>query len=288
MKPVAALLASAALATGVAGCADDAGTLGPAATAPATPPASVARTTPAGPETAAPPRRYEAWLVRDANLYLVKRTGRAGVRAVARRALAALDAGPTPEEEKAGVSTLIAASDHPVVVQIEHAIATVAMGPGSPPGARARRLRTAQIVFTLTQFRDTIAGVRFASGTGAAAGPTLTRRSFDKLAPPIVVDDPRVGATTSSPLTISGTANVFEATVSIRILDAAGATIARTFTTATCGTGCRGDFTASVRYDVDTAQDGTVEVFEVSAKDGKPLHVVSVPVRLSPPRGVAP
>jgi len=153
---------------------------------------------------------------------------------------------------------------------------------------RARRLRAAQVVFTLTQYRDSIEAVRFRVGTRATAGPPLTRRSLGDLAPPIVVDTPHASATTRSPLTISGTANVFEATVSIRVLDAAGRTIARTFTTATCGTGCRGDYTASVRYAVDESQDGTVEVFEVSAADGSPRNAVSVPVRLLPSRRVAP
>ncbi|MGH2529284.1 MAG: Gmad2 immunoglobulin-like domain-containing protein [Actinomycetota bacterium] len=44
-------------------------------------------------------------------------------------------------------------------------------------------------------------------------------------------------------------ADVFEAAVSIGFLDAAGNEIVRTFTTATCGTGCRGTFSKAVRFD---------------------------------------
>ena len=80
----------------------------------------------------------------------------------------------------------------------------------------------------------------------------------------------------------AGTANVFEATVSLRILDAGGKEIARTFTTATCGSGCRGDYSVSVPYRVDRPQAGTIVVFESSAKDGRPIHVVRVPVTLTP------
>jgi hypothetical protein len=70
-------------------------------------------------------------------------------------------------------------------------------------------------------------------------------------------------------VTISGTADVFEATVSIRILDATNNTLADTFATATCGTGCRGDYTIDVPFSVNTPQPGVIQVFEVSAKDGR-------------------
>ncbi|MGH2734675.1 MAG: Gmad2 immunoglobulin-like domain-containing protein, partial [Actinomycetota bacterium] len=70
--------------------------------------------------------------------------------------------------------------------------------------------------------------------------------------------------------------------VSIRILDSNGKQLARTFTTATCGTGCRGDYAKKVSFSVDKAQPGIVEVFEESAEDGRPIHVVRVPVTLQP------
>jgi hypothetical protein len=86
----------------------------------------------------------------------------------------------------------------------------------------------------------------------------------------------------TSPVTISGTADVFEATVSIRILDSAGNEIARTFTTATCGTGCRGDYSVPVRYAVPRQEPGTIEVFETSMENGQPLHLQLIPVTLTP------
>jgi Immunoglobulin-like domain of bacterial spore germination len=55
-----------------------------------------------------------------------------------------------------------------------------------------------------------------------------------------------VAGTLSSPVTVSGTADVFEAMVSVRILDSAGNQIARTFSTASCGTGCRGRYSIPV------------------------------------------
>ena len=100
--------------------------------------------------------------------------------------------------------------------------------------------------------------------------------------PAILVESPIIGARVSSPVTVSGTANVFEATVSLRILDENGNEIARTFTTATCGTGCRGDYSVSIPFNVDRQQRGTIEVFESSAKDGSPINLVRIPVTLMP------
>jgi hypothetical protein len=75
---------------------------------------------------------------------------------------------------------------------------------------------------------------------------------------------------------------VFEATVSVRILDSAGHEIARTFTTASCGTGCRGGYSVTIPYSVPRAQPGTIVVFESSAKDGQPVNVQQIPVTLAP------
>lgn len=99
---------------------------------------------------------------------------------------------------------------------------------------------------------------------------------------PIVVEGPQPGDTVTSPVTVEGTANVFEATVSIRILDESGEILTETFTTATCGSGCRGTFSEAVAFEVDHEQPGTIMVFESSAEDGRPIHVVRVAVTLSP------
>ena len=83
-------------------------------------------------------------------------------------------------------------------------------------------------------------------------------------------------------MTISGTADVFEATVSIRILDANNDTLAETVTTATCGTGCRGDYTIDVPFSVNTPQPGVIQVYEVSAKDGSMINIVPDPGHARP------
>jgi hypothetical protein len=83
-------------------------------------------------------------------------------------------------------------------------------------------------------------------------------------------------------VTVSGTADVFEAAVSYRVLSASGGELARGFTKASCGTGCRGAYSAAVSFTVTRAQPGTIEVYAVSAKDGTPVDVQSIPVMLLP------
>jgi hypothetical protein len=150
--------------------------------------------------------------------------------------------------------------------------------------------RLAQVVFTITQF-PTVDRVAFKingesvdvfSSEGIVLDKPQTRGDFENIAAPIVVAAPRPGATVSSPVTVAGNANVFEATVTLRIVDATGKVIVRDFTTATCGTGCRGDYSTKLKFDVSEAQKGFVEVYEESAKDGSPLFVVRLPVMLQP------
>ena len=60
---------------------------------------------------------------------------------------------------------------------------------------------------------------------------------------PIVVLSPRWEGTVNGPdVTLEGTANTFEATLELTLTDADGLILEETFTTATCGTGCRGDW----------------------------------------------
>jgi hypothetical protein len=69
--------------------------------------------------------------------------------------------------------------------------------------------------------------------------------------------------------------------VSIRLLDEKGHVI-RDFTVqASCGTGCRGDFSVVLTDTfVSHRQVGVLQVFEVSAKDGSAIHIVEIPVML--------
>lgn len=58
---------------------------------------------------------------------------------------------------------------------------------------------------------------------------------------PVTIDEPARGTEVEvGPVSVTGTANTFEATLELRLLDAAGTVVEETFATATCGTGCRG------------------------------------------------
>jgi hypothetical protein len=117
----------------------------------------------------------------------------------------------------------------------------------------------------------------------ATTGPTGTTGATGATGlPAIVVRRPVAGDEVVSPVSIAGTADVFEATVSVQVLDASREVLAAGFTTATCGTGCRGRYSTSLSFFTDVRQSGTIEVFEVSAKDGSPINVVSIPVVLVP------
>jgi hypothetical protein len=145
-------------------------------------------------------------------------------------------------------------------------------------------------VYTLTQF-STVRSVLFqvegrTVTTFGAEGIVLdgpqTRADFVDLLPSVFVDRPAYGAAIGNPARITGNANVFEATFMVSILDAGGRTIAETFVMADCGTGCRGDFAATVEYDVPRAQWGTLRVWVSSAQDGSPEDVRDYPVWLTP------
>ncbi|TNH23040.1 spore gernimation protein [Micromonospora orduensis] len=212
----------------------------------------------------------ELWFVRSGQLVPTRRTRPATV-ATSRLALTELAAGPTPAETAAGLTTLL-----PAGVEVTRITDGVAVLPSvASVDDPAGRLREAQVVWTLTQF-PTVRQVRFGDGTPRG------RADYPGVLPPIVVTAPGVGARVGAPLTVTGTADVFEATVSVRVLDAAGREVATGFGTASCGSGCRGAYRVVVGWRTVREQRGTVEVYEVSARDGTRIHTMAVPVVLAP------
>jgi hypothetical protein len=90
--------------------------------------------------------------------------------------------------------------------------------------------------------------------------------------------DSQVFGMEGSSLEVTGFANVFEATVSLELVDDAGNVVVEDFTTATCGTGCWGAFRFETELpDLDTPPP-TARIFWHSAEDGSPTDVVSVPI----------
>jgi germination protein M len=233
---------------------------------------------------------YEVWFASgDGWLFPTHRTEPANP-SIGSASLTALLAGPNELERAAGVSTAAPAGTELLGLSIADGTATVDLSGQfeSGGGSLSVMLRLAQLVYTLTQFPtvDRVAleldgePVEVFSGEGVIVDPPMTRETFEELLPPIVVESLTIGQRVLSPVTIAGTANVFEATVSIGIYDADGNEIVRTFTTATCGTGCRGTYSEAVRFEVDETQPGVIEIYESSAEDGSKLFPVRIEVIL--------
>ena len=119
-------------------------------------------------------------------------------------------------------------------------------------------------------------------------GPTNTSetdRTETEEPAAIDVESPQAGDTVSSPVTISGTANVFEGNVQIAITDSAGTEVASTFTTTA---GSPGDFSKAVEFKVAEAGPGVITVFSeeaatgAEAKAAPPPPSVEIPVTLEP------
>lgn len=258
---------------------------------PSGPGGAVPTPTGASPEPSAGSLVYEVWFHYGESLFVTERTG-AATPQTGTAAVSSLLQGPSEAERAAGVETQVPDGTELLGLSIENGIATVDLSDeyASGGGSATMFMRLAQVVYTLTQF-PTVEALEFAidgepvtvfSSEGIALDGPQTRRDYRDLLPPVLVERPRIGERATNPVRISGTANVFEATVSIRILDEDGDAIADTFTTATCGTGCRGTYSEDVAYTVDHEQPGIVMVFESSAENGEPLFPVEIPVTLTP------
>lgn len=252
--------------------------------------------TPSAPETApsngeADTSTYEVWFVeRQGRWVKVLYRSQESTPRIGTAALESLLEGPAEGEGK--ISSAIPAGMQLLNLTVDDGLATVDLTSDfeSGGGSFSMRARLAQVVFTITQF-PTVDRVAFEiegepvdvfSSEGIVLDKPLTRDDFEDIAAPIIVESPRPGALVSSPVTVSGTANVFEATVSLRIVDASGNELVRDFTTATCGTGCRGDYSAPLTFETETEQEAFIEVYEESAEDGSPLFKVRLPVILTP------
>jgi immunoglobulin-like protein involved in spore germination/sporulation and spore germination protein len=292
MKRLVCVVALGLLAAACQGKGGSLGSLPSPAKSSSSPPPTSPTPSPSPGATPTPSNRkvtFELWFLNHSKLFVTKRTV-PFEPAVGKLALNALLEGPSQAEAAAEVKTLIPAGTQVLDVTIVKGVATVDLTAEFESGANARTMprRLAEVIYTIGQY-STVRSVRFEidgqSRTVVGGVPVQqpqTKKMYEGYLPAILVESPLIGSKVSSPVTVSGTANVFEATVSLRILDENGHEIARTFTTATCGTGCRGDYSVAVPFNVDHQQRGTIEVFESSAKDGSPINVVDIPVILTP------
>jgi germination protein M len=235
---------------------------------------------------------YQVWFSDAEGLFVSYRTQERTLR-VGTAALEALLEGPDSFEEDYGLRSAVPDGTQLLDLKIADGIARVDLTSEfeSGGGSASMQMRLAQVVYTITQF-PTVKGVVFSldgepidvlGGEGIIIDHPLTRRDYADLLPTILVTSPALGQEVGSPVLIAGSANVFEANVSVKILDENDEVVAQTFTTATCGTGCRGTYRISVPYEVDRVQDGTIVVHDdAAAGTGRPPHEVRIPVRLVP------
>jgi hypothetical protein len=214
-------------------------------------------------------------------------------RLVATAAMKALLAGPSPAELEAGLATSVPAGTKLLGISIKKGVATVDLTSQyqSGGGSLSMKARLAQVVYTLTQF-PTVRAVLFHldgepvnvfSGEGIVLDHPVGRKDYDDLLPVIAVDKPAAGERVTSPVRVSGSANVFEANVTVKVLDENGHVVGKTFTTATCGTGCRGTYAVPVKFNVAHEQPGTIVVSDDDAAGtGTPPHQLRIKVVLVP------
>ncbi len=158
---------------------------------------------------------YQTWFTRDGQLQLTWVEGDKTI-GVLTQAIQLLLAGPSSGDD----DTAIPADTELINIDLAGGTATIDLsGEFFEPSG----LAVAQVVYTATQY-PTIRAVRILveGQKHPLAGTPLRRRNFLNLLPPIVVERPTGLDPVGSTFTVAGSANVFEANVTIRVLDENG------------------------------------------------------------------
>jgi len=128
------------------------------------------------------------------------------------------------------------------------------------------------------------------ASTGVAGTPTVVETPAgaptDDL-PAIVIEQPGLGDIVDVPFTIAGTANVFEAALSVQVLTEDGTLVCQQNLTATAGSGTRGGWSTSMAFPPVTPAAGSaavpmvVRALSYSARDGSEENVATVDINVS-------
>jgi hypothetical protein len=228
------------------------------------------------------------WLERAAGkLWVTKRTV-PRTPAVGATAVRLLLAGPNAVERAAGVHTAIPAATTLRGISLAGGTATIDVSGAFATAAPATqiRMRLAELIWTATQFpavkrvRLEVGGTLVHSISGAPVPQPAERRDFLRRVPAILVNRPVIGARVPATVAVAGTADVFEAALTIRVRNERGRLLARRHILATCGSGCRGRYHVAISYHVLRRQPGTIVILDSGGRVAHP-HVVRVPVRLT-------
>jgi immunoglobulin-like protein involved in spore germination/sporulation and spore germination protein len=225
----------------------------------------------------------QVWFYREGRLFATTRT-RPVTQNTSHLALTELAAGPSTVETSAGVGSAVSTGTRFEIKGISpEGIETVSFPASFYDGGEALlRIRQAQVVYTLTQF-PSVRSVRFLSDGAATIGGPFGRAEMADLLPRIVVYSPVIGQRVTSPITVSGIADVYESTVSVRVLNRDGKEIGAKFTTATCNTRCHGDYSMKVSFRSCASESGpgTVEVYMSSPDNGARVNTVGIPIQFA-------
>jgi LysM repeat protein len=104
---------------------------------------------------------------------------------------------------------------------------------------------------------------------------------------PIWIDSPQSWQTVSSPITVTGRSNTFEAALSVRVRDRRGNVLA-TAQTMGGGMGVLAPFTATLTFTVPYNQWGSVEAYDNGAATGAEQYNTGVRVTLAKTSGPGP
>jgi germination protein M len=226
---------------------------------------------------------FAAYLLRGGHVAPVRRSV-AHTSALARAALAALLRGPTVAERGAGYTSDVPGSTALRGVSLAQGVLTVDLGRRfETGGSRSARLRVAQVVYTATQFASVgrvafrLDGKAVTAIGGVPLASPVDRSSFEAQAPAILVEQPLPGDHVSTPLQVSGTADVFEARFSVDVVTAGGKLLVHRAVEASSGSGVRGTFSLAIPL-TTTARHLVVVAYALSPKNGARIHLVRVPI----------
>ncbi|QIG40340.1 hypothetical protein G5T42_13350 [Microbacterium sp. 4R-513] len=126
--------------------------------------------------------------------------------------------------------------------------------------------------------------------TGASSAPAKPSPASPSAEEPaaraaITIDRPSGGKTVSVPFVVSGSADVFEAALTIDAVDASGMQACVRHLMATSGSGTRGTWEGTLAFppEEDTLEV-TLRAYTLSAQDGSMANLVEQPLTISPDR----
>jgi hypothetical protein len=93
--------------------------------------------------------------------------------------------------------------------------------------------------------------------------------------PAVTIVEPAAGATVTSPMHVTGTAEVFEAVFFLEVTDGVGTVLTTQRLMAPCGTVCPGTFDTTVSFQ-SAPGPLTLTAYTLSAKDGSRVDETSV------------